>query len=441
MNGQGDRTERAEGSRGTSGAPKPFAMRRLGRWDRRRALTVAVLALAAWSAMGLAGCGFFKKNSVQYLTSKVDRATVISKVSATGILNAIVTVQVGAQDSGRIDSLLVDFNSVVKKGQLLATIDPALYKAALEMAKANVLAAEGNLVKARATAKNSALQYRRNTQLAAQNIVAQADLDTSQAQAEADEAQVKANEGALAQARAALDQAKLNLDYTHIISPVDGLVVSRNVDLGQTVASAFTAPILFLIAEDLTHMQIDSSIAEADVGRLREGMMATYTLDEYPGQVFQGKILQVRFNPTTISNVVTYDAVIEVDNKKWLFKPGMTANITVVTATEANVVRVANAALRFQPPGAAAATPAATQVPTAAQPVPGAPGAAAVQTQPSGEQVVWMLKDATPHRVRFKPGISDGTYTEVLSGDLREGDVVITDVLGGTAAANAFRAF
>ncbi|MFI5400107.1 MAG: efflux RND transporter periplasmic adaptor subunit, partial [SAR324 cluster bacterium] len=381
------------------------------------------------------------KKSVQYLTFKVDRATVVAKVSATGILNAIVTVQVGSQVSGRIDSLLVDYNSVVKKGQLLATIDPALYKAALEMGKANVLAAEGNLVRARATAKNSALQFKRNTGLAAQNIVAQADLDTSQAQAEADEAQVKASEGALAQARAALQQAQLNLGYTRIISPVDGIVVSRNVDLGQTVAAAFTAPTLFLIAEDLTKMQIDTSIAEADVGRLRAGMAATYTLDGYPGQVFQGKILQVRFNPTTISNVVTYDAVIDVDNKKWLFKPGMTANVTIVTTTATDVLRVANAAIRFQPPGAAATTSAATQGPTAAQPVPNAPGAAAVQTQSPGEQVVWLLKDATPRRVRFRPGISDGTYTEVASGDLHEGDVVITDVLGGAAAANAFRVF
>lgn len=441
MDGLFDRTERVNERRGTYSETRPHAFRSLERGDRHWALAVMVLLLAAWSAIGLAGCDAFQKKSVQYLTAKVDRSTVVAKVSATGILNAIVTVQVGSQDSGRINSLLVDFNSVVKKGQLLATIDPALYHAALEMAKANVLAAEGNLVRARATAKNSALQFKRNTGLAAQNIVAQADLDTSQAQAEADEAQVKASEGALAQARAALQQAQLNLGYTRIVSPVDGIVVSRNVDLGQTVAAAFTAPTLFLIAEDLTKMQIDTSIAEADVGRLRAGMAATYTLDGYPGQVFQGKILQVRFNPTTISNVVTYDAVVDVDNKKWLFKPGMTANVTIVTTTATDVLRVANAAIRFQPPGVQAATPAATQGPTATQAVSNAPGATAVQTQSPGEQVVWVLKDATPHRARFRPGISDGTYTEVISGDLREGDVVITDVLGGAAAANAFRVF
>ena len=417
----------APGKKSPVAQPNPF---------RRIGIAIGLL-IAIWALMLAAGCNPAQKKGPQFQTAKIDRATVTAKVSATGNLNAIVTVQVGSQVSGRINSLHVDFNSVVKKGQLLATIDPALFQAIAEMSKANVLAAQGNLLKARAQAKDAERQYKRNQMLFEQKIIAQADLDTSEANAEAAVAQVKADEGALAQAQAALDQAQLNLSYTSIVSPVDGIVVSRNIDLGQTVAAAFTAPTLFLIAEDLTKMQIDTSVAEADVGRLHQGMTATFTVDAYPGQEFEGKILQVRNNPTTISNVVTYDAVIDVNNDKLYFKPGMTANVIIVTGTAPDTLRIPNAAIRFQPPGAPAApAPAAAASPSAAQKTtPPTPPPSA------GERMVWVLRDGKPYPARVKTGITDGTFTEIKSGDLNEGDLVITDVLNPGSGSNAFRAF
>ncbi len=390
------------------------------------------------------GCNSPSKSATRYQSVKVERAAIVSKVSATGTLSALVTVQVGSQVSGRIQVLDVDYNSPVKKGQRLAAIDPALFQAALDMTKANVLAAEGNLARGVAQANDATQQYSRNRQLAEKSIVTASDLDTSHSNAEAAAAQVKSLEGALAQARAAQEQARLNLAYTRIVSPVDGIVVSRNVDLGQTVAAAFAAPTLFLIAEDLRRMQIDTSVAEADVGRLKEGMKATFTVDAYYGQIFGGVIRQVRNNPTTIQNVVTYDAVIDVSNPQLLFKPGMTANVTVVVARNEQALRVPNAALRFQPPPAlvpgaaqgsnAAAGPARPDSSTTAPTL--APGFDA-----EGRRTVWVLADGALKPVGVRTGITDGTFTEIASDNLPEGTVVVTDILSLGNSTGGFRVF
>ncbi|HEY3358576.1 MAG TPA: efflux RND transporter periplasmic adaptor subunit, partial [Polyangia bacterium] len=299
-----------------------------------------------------------RKPVVRYQTTTVERGRVVAKVTATGTLSAIVTVQVGAQVSGRIDKLLVDFNSPVKKGQVIAKIDPKLFQAAVAQARANLVAADGNLAKAVAQAQDAKRQFERTRELFARKLIAQADLDTAQANAEATAAGVAAARGAVEQSRASLNQAQINLAYTTIYSPTDGTVISRSVDVGQTVAAALQAPTLFTIAEDLKKMQVDTSVAEADVGKLKAGMAATFTVDAYPGDPFHGRVRQIRNAPQTVQNVVTYDAVIDVANTELKLKPGMTANVSFVHADREDVIRVPNAALRFRPPpGVADAEP------------------------------------------------------------------------------------
>jgi len=346
----------------------------------------------------------------QFETQRVTRGSVQAKVTANGTLSALVTVQVGSQVSGRLQRIDVDFNSAVKKGQTCAQIDPLLFRAAVEQAQANVLAARGNLTRDQAQATNARLQYQRERELGQRQLVAAADVDTAQANAEAAAAQVAADRGMLAQAEAALHQAKVNLDYTTIVSPIDGVVVSRNVDVGQTVAAAFQAPVLFLIAQDLRLMQVDTNVAEADVGRLAPGMETTFTVDAYPNDVFKGVIRQVRKNPQTLQNVVTYDAVIDVRNDDLKLFPGMTANVSVLYADRTDAVLVPNAALRFHP----------SDELLKARPAPKAKGA---------ERVVWLPDGASARPLLVHLGVSDGTATELLGAELSPGDALITESL------------
>jgi len=368
------------------------------------------------------------KPSLQMESAKVDRGRIVAKVTATGTLSAIVTVQVGSQVSGSVAALYADFNSQVKKGQLVAKIDPRLFQAAVEQARANFVAAQGNLAKSRAQAADADRQYQRNKTLAERKLIAQADLDTAQSNAEAARAQVDASAGAVEQARAALHQAEVNLAYTDITSPTNGVVISRNVDVGQTVAASLQAPTLFVIAEDLAKMQVDTSVAEADVGRLRAGMAATFTVDAYPSETFQGTVRQIRNAPQTVQNVVTYDAVIDVDNSALKLKPGMTANVTFVYAQKDDVLRVPNAALRFRPP------PDLTAFSNQARPgghanADGKPPAPKAVETPD-QRTVWVVREQKPTRARIKIGISDGAFTEVVEGGLEAGDAVVTDASG-----------
>jgi HlyD family secretion protein len=409
---------------------------------RRLYILLAVVAVAA--ALGIwrwqAGDS---KPKLQFETSKVEQGKIIAKVTASGTLSAIVTVQVGSQVSGRIAALYADFNSPVKKGQLIAKIDPPLFQASVDQSRANLAAAQGNLAKAKVQAVDARRQYQRQKELAARQLNAQADLDTAQANADAADAQVTASEGVVAQTRAALQSAEVNLAYTNILSPTSGTVISRNVDVGQTVAASLQAPTIFVIAEDLAKMQVDTSVSEADVGRLKSGMSASFTVDAYPGEIFRGQVRQIRNAPQTVQNVVTYDAVIDVDNSELKLKPGMTANVTFVYAEKDDVLKVPNSALRFRPPpsllgdakgggtggrpggtGAAGATGGGTgggQRPGVAT---GRPGEA------SDRRTVWTLNDDKPESKKIKTGISDGSFTEVKEGDVKAGDLVITDALG-----------
>ncbi len=419
-----------------------------------------LLAAIAVGPLGASGCRG-SKPPVQWETTAVDRGRITARVTATGTLSALVTVQVGSQVSGRVQQLFVDFNSPVKKGQLIAKIDPQLFQASLEQARANYAAAEGNLEKAKVQAAQAELDFKRQANLAERKLVAPADFDTAKTNLAAAKAQISVNIANLQQAKAALNQARVNLAYTSIISPTDGVVISRSVDVGQTVAASLAAPTIFVIAEDLRKMQVDTSVAEADVGKLTAGMDATFVVDAFPGERFKGKVRQIRNAAQTVQNVVTYDAVIDVDNSDLKLRPGMTANVTFIFANRDNVLRVPNAALRFrlsadvsaainlESKGAKSGDGGGARGEAAAvsgsrpgsgaggRPRAGAGGGSSAADEAPDRKTVWVLGGGVPRPVKIKSGASDGTKTEVVEGALAEGDLVITEatVTGGSKPA------
>ena len=417
------------------------AARRSSFMTRNRILlAAAILVLAAAVAFWRIRASR-QEQTFKYETAAVDRGRLVAKVTATGTLSALVTVQVGSQVSGTIASLEADFNSPVRKGQVIARIDPRIFEAAVDQARANVMAAEGNLARAQAQAVDAQRQLARQRELDQRKLVARADVDTAESNADAAAASVQAARGSLAQARAALSQARVNLAYTNITSPTNGVVISRNVDVGQTVAASLQAPTLFVIAEDLAKMQVDTSVAESDVGRLRASMPASFTVDAFPGRVFQGTVRQVRNAPQTVQNVVTYDAVVDVSNADLLLKPGMTATVTFVYAEKDDALRVPNAALRFRPPpgmvpskpGGAAGGRGRGRGATQDVAEEGAPQARR-DSSGDGARMVWVLRNGMPEPARIRTGVSDGTSTEVVEGRLAPGDLVVTDATGPAGA-------
>lgn len=321
-----------------------------------------------------------KGTNQKFRTVQVDRGEISSVVTATGTINPVVTVLVGSQISGTIKELYADFNSRVKEGQVIAQIDPAIFEAQVEQGKANLLNAQANLLNAQANLKNAEANLNkaeitvndarrtleRNRELLEKKVIAQATFDTAQtnydtalaqrevakAQLESARSQVESTKAQVEQARASLKVSETNLRYTTIRSPVNGIVISRNVDVGQTVAASLQAPTLFTIAKDLTQMQVDTNVSEADIGRIARGQEATFTVDAYPEQTFRGKVSEIRNAPQTIQNVVTYDVVIQVDNRDLKLKPGMTANVSIQIEHKENILRVPNSALRFRPESA-----------------------------------------------------------------------------------------
>ena len=443
--------------------------------QRKTALIIAAAALVSvglgtWAVVG-------GQAGVQYRTAPVDHGDINVAISSTGNPNAVVTVQVGTQVSGVVLALFADFNTKVTKGQLIARIDPAPFQAKVDQATANLeasrstvansqavvqqalagiqaansalAAAQSNVAKAQAVAEDAKVKVDRRVIMVGQGADSKEDLETAQttyksavadhtalvAQQQAVEDSVKvaqaqlnvanslvaANQSQVKQFTAALQSAQLDLDHTSITAPVTGVVVSRNVDVGQTVAASLAAPTLFLIAQDLTKMQVDTNVSEADVGRVVVGQLATFTVDAYPGQVFSGAVIQIRKAPINVQNVITYDAVIGVSNPDLKLFPGMTANVKILVNQRPNVLRVLNAALRYHP----ATEPAAATVVKG-----GRKGAAP-------EKAVWMLDaDNKPQRVVVTTGESDGTYTEVTQGGLKDGDRVIVAALAKAATAS-----
>lgn len=409
-----------------------------------RLLTVVVIATGL--AFGFLYYWKEEKVDLRYETVKVEKGRIVAKVTASGTLSALVTVQVGSQVSGRIQQLFVDFNSQVKKGEIIAKIDPRLFEATVAQARANYVAAQGNLTKAKAQAVDADRQYRRARALAERQLIAQAEADTAEANAESAKAQIEVAQGGLAQAKAALQQAEVNLAYTDIISPTNGVIISRSVDVGQTVAASLQAPVLFLIAEDLSKMQVDTSVAEADIGKLSDGMAASFTVDAYAGERFTGVVRQIRNAAQAVQNVVTYDAVVDVSNADLKLRPGMTATVTFIYAEKDDVLRIPNAALRFRPPqellerrrqerrekNKDGARENAESMSRAGGPATMDTLRASTGREGMDRRTVWVIRGETPEAVRLKVGISDGTVSEVVEGHLQVDDQLIVDVSGGT---------
>lgn len=379
------------------------------------------------------GCNRDSKKGAQYKTEKAGKGTVTMTVTATGTLSAVTTVQVGSQVSGVIARLYADFNSPVKKGQLLAELDPTPFEQQAEQRRADV-------TRARVQAEDAKLKYDRQRRLLDAGLTSQAEVDSAKAVYDGARAQVS-------QATAALSQAETNLRYTRITAPTDGVVVDKQYEVGQTVAASFQAPTLFQIAQDLTKMQVQADVDQSDIGRVQVGQVARFNVDAYPDEEFRGRIAQIRYNAIVNQNVVTYPVIIEVPNPEGRLRPQMTANVTIDVATVPDVLRVPNAALRFKPPqeaGAAPASPgggnvdpaqraarsgqgggpagAASQMPRGRR-----PGAAAARTS-----TVYILgADKKLQPVAIRTGITDGRFTQVVSGDLQPG----ADIVVGLATA------
>jgi HlyD family secretion protein len=391
-----------------------------------------VVAIAVLLVATLALCGYFyfkQPPKPQFKTLKVERGSIVSTVSATGTLNAVVTVQVGTQVSGTISKLYVDFNSPVKKGEAIARIDPALFESAVQQSTGNSLNAGANLAKAKVTLADAKRTLNRNKQLLQEGIIAQSDLDVAQTAYDSAVTGVRAAEATVIQNRGALKQAQTNLNYSIIRSPVDGIVVSRNVDVGQTVAASFQTPTLFTIAQDLTKMQIETSVDESDISRLKVGQPATFTVDAYPDQQFTGEVIQIRNAPIVTQNVVTYVAVVGVSNKELKLKPGMTANVTVQTQKKDDVLKIPGAALRFKLKTGKEEKGGKGPKPAKAQAGRGPEGGKAGRAggKDNAVQKVYLLKQGKPVALSVATGISDGGFVEVVGGALKENDEVIVE--------------
>jgi HlyD family secretion protein len=368
-----------------------------------------MLAIAAIVVAG--GWYFFapSASATKIVTAKVTEGPIVRSVTATGTVNPVITVQLGTYVSGPIIAIYKDYNAPVTKGQLIAKIDPSTYQVTVDIARATLANSIAQLGKDQADLAYKKVTYERDSQLYKEDALSKDGLDSAYSAWQMDVAQVKLDRANIQQQTANVKAAEVNLNYTNIVSPVDGTVVSRNVDVGQTVAASFQTPTLFLIAKDLTKMQVDSNVSESDIGYVKAGQKATFRVDAFPDRDFEGVVAQVRQAPITVQNVVTYDVVVAVENPELLLKPGMTANVNVVTASKPKVVRVPIDALRFAPPG---------QPPADSAALDGAPGR---QTR------VWVLANRKVTPVTITTGLSDGTWVEVAEGDLQEGDRVVTD--------------
>jgi len=362
--------------------------------------TVLIVLAAAAVCFALFGRNMFGKGEkLSYETAPVERRAIEAHVTASGTVSAVTTVDVGTQVSGTIKEIYVDYNSVVKKGQLIALIDPSTFEAQVEQAKANLMQARASLQKAKATLDDAKRNLNRQKMLWDRDLIARSDLDSAQTEYDLAVAGVSEAEANVYQTQAALKKAETDLGYTRIYSPVDGIVVSRDVDAGQTVAASFQTPTLFTIAQDLTKMQIETNVDEADIGEVKEGLSVTFTVDAYPEAVFSGTIKQVRIASSVVENVVTYPVIIDVANPDLMLKPGMTANVTIITDKKEDALAVPSAAFRYRP------------------------------SNYTGEtlhgKVVWVLENGSPVPKNVKTGITDGTYVEILGGDLKETDRVV----------------
>ena len=367
-------------------------------------LVIAIAAIAWWAT--------HRTPAVAYVTAPVSRGAITRLVTATGTVNPVLTIIVGSYVSGVIQELSCDYNTRVKKGQICAKLDPRLYQSVVNQDQANLDVALAQLEKDKSVVRYTQLNAARNRQLATRNYVSQDVADLAKSALEQAQAQVALDAATIDLQKAELGSATVNLGYTNIVSPVDGTVVSRNITVGQTVAATFQTPTLFLIASDLTKMQVDTNVSESDIGSVTEGNKARFTVDAFPGRLFEGAVVQVRQSPQTVQNVVTYDVVVAVPNIDLTLKPGMTASTQIVTDERADVLRVPDQALRYVPQNAA--------------------------PPKAGISRIWVLRDGLPQEVAVVIGLDDDSMTEVVSGNVKPGDLAVTaETRTATAAAVA----
>jgi HlyD family secretion protein len=380
------------------------------RWidDHHRWLAVAALLLLL-AVAGALWWSFDRAPAMHYSTVVATQGDVVRAVTATGTVNPELTIIVGSYVSGVIQSLSCDYNTKVKAEQVCAKIDPRPYQSLVNQAQANLDVAKAQLEKDKANVVYTKVNAERRKLLVVQASESKDVADLAQSAYEQSLSQIGLDQATIEQRQAELDAANINLGYADIVSPVDGTVVSRNVTQGQTVAASFQTPTLFLIATDLTKMQVDTNVSESDIGGVKEGNKATFTVDAYPARVFEGSVTQLRQSPQTVQNVVTYDAVVSVANVDLALKPGLTASTRIIVDQRSNVLRVPDQALRYAPGGITGA---------------GTPATGAQAPTPKVSHV-WVLRDGTPVSLVVVPGLDDDSFTEIVSGDLKAGDQVI----------------
>jgi HlyD family secretion protein len=381
--------------------------------------TVAIGAAATYDRLGAA--------EPVVTTDAVSRGSIVNAISATGTLEAVETVEVGTQVTGTVQSLGADFNSIVRKGQVLARLDPSLIQADVQRNRANLAAAEADVERLGVMLGDAETKLKRAQELSSRQLIPASDLDAAVIARRTADAQVKAGQAQAGQARATLRQSEVNLQKTVITAPIDGIVISRAVDVGQTVAASLQAPTLFTLAADLEQMQVNASIDESDLGNIKEGQTVSFRVDAYPNDTFSGVVKQVRLNPSVVQNVVTYSTIVTARNTQLKLKPGMTASISIEVARRDGVLRVPSSALRFKP--SASVLEALGQASTTNSAAGGRPSAGTVWTFERGR--------LTP--VRVSVGLSDAQYTEIQSGDLLEGESIATQAIVPGASAGVAR--
>lgn len=392
----------------------------------KRFLTIFFI-LASVTGVGYGAWRYFHTGEapMRYRTAVIERGSLSRLVTATGTVNPVSTVQVGSQVSGTIREIFVDFNSPVQRGQHVAQIDPRPFAFKVKQAEANLATARAQVVKDQADLDFKRQVLKRTRELFERNLIAQQDVEAAERDYNQLQAQLQLDQARVRQEAAALEEARVNLGYTDIVSPVDGIVVSRNVDVGQTVASSFQTPVLFLIARDLTKMQVNASVNESDIGEITEQQRAFFMVDAYPDRKFWGVVTQVRNSPQTVQNVVTYDVVVSVDNAELLLKPGMTANISIISAHREGVLKVPLAALRFRPPTKEEAEQSANLQDDH-------PTARSSENGQHEQRRVWVQAEAQQLRsIPVQVGISDEQFAELLDGELAEGSQVVTALVTG----------
>jgi HlyD family secretion protein len=385
------------------------------------ALILILGAIAAW-------WWWWRADELRYITARVTRGDIQRTVSMTGALNPVVTAQVGSYVSGNIKSWSCDYNTIVKIGQTCAVIDPLPFQVIVDGDEADVNTATAQLAKDRLAAANAKIIYERDQKLIDQGIVSQETLDTDKATYDQDRAQVDLDVATIASKKAALHAAQVNLGYTNIVSPVNGMVITRYIDVGQTVVSSLQSSTLFLIGKDMRQMQVDTNVSEADVGEVKPGEKANFTVQAFPNRTYNATVRQIRQGPITVQNVVTYDVVLDVDNSDFSLFPGMTADAHIITAERTNVLRVPLPATRFVPEGLA------RQGGRPSRPAEGAarPGGRPARGGPRAR--IWVLREGKLVALRVRTGLDDGTLIEVAGDDLKEGDTVVVNAVRPNAA-------